>query len=1199
MGRAKALAAAGAVWLAVAPAALAQPVNLPPQQAHAGKPPWQRLLQGEDARKAAELKAQEYRLRDAGRFEEALAAAEALAKLRENVQGADHWQAADARWLAEALHRALRRGARGRADYARGESLTRQAAILVDKGRYREAQALFEQVLASWRDLFGEEHPYTAVGYINLANNLGLQGKHTEAAPLYRKALATCRKVLGEEHPHTAVGEAHVAGVAEDQGKYAEATAGRRKALAIYRKVLGEEDPRTADGYNGLAYNLSRRGRSAEAEARYRKALAIYRKALGEDDFGTARGYNNLASALNAQGKYAEAVVGYRKALAFCRKVLGEEHPITATSCNNVADNLNAQGQYAAAEPLFRKALAIRLKGLGEGHADTATSYHNLAANLTFLGSYTESAANGRKALAVWRKALGEGHPLTAAGYDGVALGLQRQRRYTEADADFRKALAIRLQTLPAEHPDTARTYNRLANNLDAPGKYAEAAEFHRRALAIFRKVLGEAHPDTARTYDDLAHNLYARGKYAEAEGTWADAADSFARARLRIAASGLGRATRTGHDSPLPAFAAVLARNGKPEAAWRRYEEGLARGTWDDLSARLRRPPEEQARQAELVAQLDRLDRLIEQALSVKEPSAAQQQRRKDLLTQRGRAQDELDAFASHLEEVYGPAAGQVFDRKTIQAALPPDAALIGWLDRGGLPRAENPNGEHWAVLLRSAGPPVWVKLRGSGPEGTWSEADGRLPGQLRAALQSRRGAWQPLARRLRQQRLSRLTKYLAAHDGLPAVRRLIVLPSTALAGVPAETFAGDYTVAYALSGTLYVHLRRQPVLTTRGLLALADPAFDPPPPAQEPLPLPPGGVLLTMVSPGSNAARAGLRANDVLLRYGNTDLSGPADLPPLTASGGDGTPVTLVVWRDGKTRKCQVRPGRLGLVLAGEPAPRALAEQRHWDRKMAALSRGGDWAPLPGTRVEVEALRRLFDQAGVPAKALTDSQASEQRLYELAKDLGTYRYLHLATHGEVDDRVPLRSAVILARDNLPDPLKQLQAGLPVFDGRLTADKVLRQWHLHSELVTLSACQTALGKYERGEGYVGFAQALLLAGSRSVCLSLWKVDDAATALLMERVYQNLLGRREALAGPLGKAAALREAKQWLRALPREEALRRVAHLSQGVARAKGRKALPLLPAVPEPPAGGGAGADRPYGHPYYWAAFVLIGDPD
>src|SRR5262249_38696113 len=159
-------------------------------------------------------------------------------------------------------------------------------------------------------------------------------------------------------------------------------------------------------------------------------------------------------------------------------------------------------------------------------------------------------------------------------------------------------------------------------------------------------------------------------------------------------------------------------------------------------------------------------------------------------------------------------------------------------------------------------------------------------------------------------------------------------------------------------------------------------------------------------------------------------------------------------------------------------------------------------------------EALRRLFQGKPAPL-VLSDSEASEQRLDDLAKggELGQYRYLHLATHGEVDNRWPLRSAIILARDQLPDPDKQLEAGRAGDDGRLRVEEVLRQWQLGSELVTLSACQTALGKYERGEGFVGFAQALLLAGSRAVCLSLWKVDDAATALLMDRFYRNLLGR--------------------------------------------------------------------------------------
>jgi CHAT domain-containing protein len=95
----------------------------------------------------------------------------------------------------------------------------------------------------------------------------------------------------------------------------------------------------------------------------------------------------------------------------------------------------------------------------------------------------------------------------------------------------------------------------------------------------------------------------------------------------------------------------------------------------------------------------------------------------------------------------------------------------------------------------------------------------------------------------------------------------------------------------------------------------------------------------------------------------------------------------------------------------------------------------------------------------------------------------------------------------------------------------------------------------------------------------------------------MERFYQNVLGRREGLKGALAKAEALAEAKAWLRNLSREEALRRAATLSKGVERGKGRKMLSLLPALPPAPAG--AKEERPYAHPYFWAAFVLIGDRD
>jgi CHAT domain-containing protein len=114
------------------------------------------------------------------------------------------------------------------------------------------------------------------------------------------------------------------------------------------------------------------------------------------------------------------------------------------------------------------------------------------------------------------------------------------------------------------------------------------------------------------------------------------------------------------------------------------------------------------------------------------------------------------------------------------------------------------------------------------------------------------------------------------------------------------------------------------------------------------------------------------------------------------------------------------------------------------------------------------------------------------------------------------------------------------------------------------------------------------------LSGAQSICLSLWKVDDTATALLMQRFYANLLGKRAGLDRPLPKAVALAEAKSWLRNLSSEEAALLAAQVSESVTRGKGRPAKPLVvPDSPHEP----QEKERPFAHPNYWAGFILIGD--
>ncbi|MBS0266381.1 MAG: CHAT domain-containing protein, partial [Planctomycetes bacterium] len=381
-------------------------------------------------------------------------------------------------------------------------------------------------------------------------------------------------------------------------------------------------------------------------------------------------------------------------------------------------------------------------------------------------------------------------------------------------------------------------------------------------------------------------------------------------------------------------------------------------------------------------------------------------------------------------------------------------------------------------------------------------------------------------------------------------------------------------------------------------GLLALGDPVFSRPDAGARSKPandLPSGGLLITTVAPDGLAAKAQLQPGDVLVRYGDTELKSVDQLDAAiqARTAAKAKDVQITIWREGVkqpfTRK--VPPGQVGVVLDKRPAREAITNRRQTDALLLGL-RGGNWPDLPGTRVEVTQLAKLVgDQTAV----LIDSNASEQSLEQLrrAGDLSKYRYLHFATHGAANNVRAFESVLILAQDKLPaDPLPR--AGEPFLNGQLSAGEVLEFWKLNADLVTLSACETALGRHGGGDGLLGFAQAFLTAGSRSVCVSLWKVDDTATALLMTRFYQNLLGKRPGLKQPMPKARALAEAKVWLRNLSADEVLKLTAAATNGVVRGNRGEEVELLKSVVLPKVGKN---NKLFAHPRYWSAFILIGD--
>jgi CHAT domain-containing protein len=956
-------------------------------------------------------------------------------------------------------------------------------------------------------------------------------------------------------------------------------TGDARRELETYTRLAGR--PREVqDRYlkarqaDARAEQLYGRGQYAEAAPLFQETLTIRRDILGEGHPHTAESYN-LAVTLGAQGKPAEAEAMHRCALAIYLKALGAGHPDTAVSYNNLAYTLRDQGKYAEAEAMFRRALAIRLKARGEGHPHTASSYNELAETLRAQGKHAEAEAMNRRALAIYLKARGAGHPDTARSYDNLARTLLAQGKSAEAEPMYRRALAIWLEALGAGHPDTAVSYSNLARTLLAQGKSAEAEAMQRRALAIYLKTRGAGHPDTALSYNNLAWSLDRQGKHDDALRTWTSAAASYEQARLR-GAKGLEAALTAGQ-SPLPAFALALARAGQPREAWTRWEQGLACGLLDEVAGRAARPltAAEHDREALLLGQSQALDERIGKLLALKALSQEQDKLLDDLNRQASELRRQLLELEQQFESKYRALAGEPATLEAVQKALAEGTALIGWVDQDPY---------HWACLLRHSGDPIWVRLPGSDKDGAWTKEEEGRTQRLRAELnpETSQGKARPLAEGLARQRLEPLKAQLKG------VNRLIVVNSPGLAGVPLEVLLAarpdpawdGITVSYAPSASMFAYLVGKPTPRDRAatLLALADPAY-PEPKKDIPAPAPPdAGLAIARVVANGNADLNGIRAGDVLLTYAGTALKQDADLKTVAADAGPKR-VPLRYWREGFIHEVEVAAGPLGVAIDPRPAREAVLAGQAAEGVLLGM-RGGAHASLPGTRREVEAVARLFPAGAVTA--VTGEAACEATVQGLARSgqMKTFRYLHFAAHGESDPRHAYRTALILA----PDPDRSADPLAFDSDGTITAEQIARTWELDAELVVLSACESGLGRAVGGEGYLGFAQPLFAKGARSLVLSLWKVDDDATALLMTRFYQNLLGARAGLKSPLGKAESLAEAKAWLRGAGPEEVRAAQAALPRGtIVR---REAV-----APEP-------AARPYENPAYWAGFILIGDP-
>lgn len=911
------------------------------------------------------------------------------------------------------------------------------------------------------------------------------RGDAEHAGEYYRQALAVWTELLPDSL-EVAASARRLGAVAFSRGDLDQAEKYYRQALSIRTKLApGSLD--VADSLNTLGNVALARSDLKQAEEYYREALAI-RENLAPHSLAVEATVNNLGVIAEERGDLDKAEQYFQRGLTIDERLVPNSEDV-ATDLHNLGVIAKDRGNLDKAETYFLQALTIEER-LAPGNLTIAYIFDNLGVVAEYRGDLDQAEDYHKRALAIREKLAPDSLAVAASLTNLGAVAQERGDSPKTEEEYFRQALAIRERVAP-DSLDFADSLNSLGDLTQASGDLAKAEGYYEQALTIRTKV-APGGLVVADSLSGLGNVERLRNNLAKAEAYYNQALEI----RKRQASE------TTDYADTLAALGGIMRKQGQTDAASQLFQE--AADVLESQTARLGGSGEVRAgfRAAHAEYYMDYVDLLVEQ----KRPEAAFQ------VLERSRARTLLETLA----------AGHVDIRQGVDLSL---------LDRERALQASIRGRTNLRIDLMDA-KPTQAQLAGLNHEiDELVKQYQEVEGQIRASSPKYTALTQP-----RPLRAKEVQEKLLDADTLLLEYALGKERSYVFALTPTTLDVYELPRRSEIESTalrLYSRLTSQSELSYQGRADLAE-----------------ASELSRMVL-GPVAARLGnkrlLIVSDGVLQYIPFAI-----LPiPDSATGDDvatsRSPIPLVaeheiinlpsasvlaVLRDQQARRRSVSPKAVAVLadpVFNKNDPRVLSADKQvpaakgpapvlegkLTRSIGDISlRAGEHSSLPRlvfSRREAAAIMTLTPP-GEGLEAL-DFQASRETA--TSADLAQYRIVHFATHGLLDSKHPELSGLVLSLVN--------QQGKPQ-NGFLDLQDVYNL-NLAADLVVLSSCETGLGKEIDGEGLVGLTRGFMYAGAQRVIASLWKVDDAATAELMEHFYRGVIKQG------MSPAAALRQAQ--------------------------------------------------------------------
>jgi len=289
-------------------------------------------------------------------------------------------------------------------------------------------------------------------------------------------------------------------------------------ALSIVKNYYEYYHVKTGLIYGNLGIQYSYTGQYQQSLSCYNRALDIDKRLFGKNHLTVATNYNNLGVLYAMLGLRDSAKVMYHNALSIWLNIFGENHPNIANCYNNIAVQHLDQGDFYQAILYETKALNIRLSIFGEQHHATARSYANLGVYNEFAKNYDKALKFQFIALKIRQSILPSAHPEISNSYTNIASIYHNQKKYNEALIYQNLALKINEQIYGKQHTDVANILKFISNTLRKQGEYDQSLEYLKQAVQIRHQFYqGGRHPKIAELYYSITKTYMEMEQYDSA----------------------------------------------------------------------------------------------------------------------------------------------------------------------------------------------------------------------------------------------------------------------------------------------------------------------------------------------------------------------------------------------------------------------------------------------------------------------------------------------------------------------------------------------------------------------------------------------------------------------------------------------------------------------------------------------------------